>query len=208
MKLIALLALITLNVWAAPRSKWFELKNATFGFGSYTEFYDELQIDEAGNKNDFTFNPYLSVGAEGKTLFDLYAYPELILVIPDDGDYGKMTKTTFIFSFEVGQKFFNEKLLLTTGSSIIATNYNGEGGTITLQNGDNQSENFFAPNENRTTINNTLDFGASLFIPSMDLNVKLQTMIFSVFESERTMISYTLSFNYFWGGILETDFFK
>lgn len=189
-------------------TKWFDLKNASFGFGSYVEFYNKLQIDAQGNKNDFVFNPYLSIGAEAKTFYDLYFYPEFVFVLPDGGDYDKMTKTTLIFNFDLGKRFFNDSLIAAVGTGIVMNIYNGKGGTISMQNGDSQSDQFFAPDESRMSINNTFNMSLSYFILSTDTNIKLETLVFSLFDSERTMISYTLSVNYFWDGVLQMDFLK
>jgi hypothetical protein len=186
---------------------WYRLENVIFGIGSYTEFTGELQTDDKGNTNDFILTPYLSIAAEAITKWDFYFYPEIILVLPDDGDSGKITTTTYMFRADMAHKLFNDQLTLSVGTSLVMTTISGSGGTITLRNGDNQSDAFFAPDETRTSFNNTIDFGASYFIEALNLNLKTQAFVFSVFNSQRSMISYTLSLNYFWDGAKTMDFF-
>jgi hypothetical protein len=74
-------------------------------------------------------------------------------------------------------------------------NQHGRGGPTNVNNGDDTST-FYYPDENRSSLNNTLDIGAEFFLDEWAL--RLQTYTYSLLREERRQLSYTLFVSYYW----------
>lgn len=86
-------------------------------------------------------------------------------------------------------------LRLRMGTSLIWLNQHGKGGSVQMNNG-NDTSTFYYPDENRSSLNNTLDFGAEAIW--QDWSLRLQTYIYSVFLADKRQTSYTLFISYYW----------
>ena len=162
--------------------------------GTHTEFYNNVQTSTSGDtrKIDFTA-PTLGVGVS-IPLTDKWRFlPEFNWVLPRK-DTEKVIKNLFMYRADFGYDVW-EWLRLRAGTSIMHANQHGQGGKVNLNNG-NDTSTFYYPDENRSSLNNTLDFGVE---GRMDAwSVRLQTYIYSVFIEERRQVSYTLFVSYYW----------
>ena len=86
-------------------------------------------------------------------------------------------------------------LNLRVGSSLLWLNQQGTGGSSEINNG-NGTSTFYYPDENRSSLNATLDLGIELVFKPMAL--RLQTYTYAPLNEERRQISYTLFLSYYW----------
>jgi hypothetical protein len=85
---------------------------------------------------------------------------------------------------------------LRLGTSLMWLNQHGRGGKTQVNNGSGTST-FFYPDENRSSINNTLDVGVEGRFND-EWSLRLQSYIYSVFIKEKRQVSYTLFVTYYW----------
>jgi hypothetical protein len=167
-----------------------------FNLGSHTEFYNNIQTDTSGGVRKINFAPTLGFGM----LFPLssgYKFlPEINWVLPLKSESPKVIKNLFMFRADIGYEPV-EWFRLRLGTSIMWLNQHGQGGKAVMNNGNDYST-FYYPDENRSSLNNTLDVGAEAFL-SKAWSTRLQTYVYSVFREDRRQISYTLFLSYYWG---------
>jgi hypothetical protein len=188
------LYLFSINLYS---SEWYQNQRFSLGIGSLSEFIGNVQIDDNGSRNGLEFNPLFSLGAQAKTLYELSIYPEFIWVIPRSIDSNKVTEYMFFFRSDFSHdelSFFNDKLKIKFGTSLIFNMIRGEGGEIILSNA-GQSQAFYLPAENRTSINNTFDLSLDYQI-NHQLAVRLQTIHYQLFNAERRALSTIIQLTY------------
>lgn len=177
------------------------IKQIYFNLGNHTEFYGAVQNDDSGGlrKSDmdifkFHFVPTVGIGM----VMPLSGYwnmlPEFNWVLPKTVEDSKIIINTFMYRFDFGYDPI-EWLRLRMGTSIIQMNQHGRGGS-TKENNGNGTSTFYYPSENRSSLNNTLDFGGEFLFD--DFAFRIQSYIYSVFKKERRQVSYTLFFTYYW----------
>ncbi len=88
-----------------------------------------------------------------------------------------------------------EWLRLRVGTSIMLLNQQGRGGTANINNGTGTSD-FYYPEENRSSMNNTFDLGVEALYQEWAL--RLQTYTYSLFAPESRQYSYSLFVSYYW----------
>jgi hypothetical protein len=64
-----------------------------------------------------------------------------------------------------------------------------------MNNGNDQTT-FYYPDENRSSLNNTLDLGIETIFDQFA--IRLQTYTYSIFKKEQRQYSYTLFLTYYW----------
>lgn len=185
---------------AAQQEQWIEFDKLYGSFGSMTEFVGDVQIDSAGNKNKFEFNPLLAVGLRLNSILDTIIVTEALWVLPRTPGDGYVTENLFAFKFEIGHpnfNFYHDRLQLRTGVSQVINIMTGTGEEVYLSNGGGgQTSKFYTPNETSTTYNNTLDLIAEYLI-TQNFSAKSNLFIYQLFNSERRAYSYTLQLNYY-----------
>lgn len=171
--------------------------------GSHTEFFGTVQNDTSGGMRKLDFAPTVGLGTEikfqeGSSFLFL---PEFNWVLPQKAGSSQIIKNLFMFRADIGYLAFNW-LRLRMGTSLLLANQHGRGGSTNVNNGNTQSK-FYYPSENRSSWNNTLDFGIEFFPTFLEepqnWNLRLQTYTYSVFREQQRQISYTLFWTYYWG---------
>lgn len=170
------------------------IKQIYFNLGTHTEFYNAVQYDDSGGLRKFEFAPTVGIGL----VMPLSGYwnmlPEFNWVLPKTYEDSKIIVNTFMYRFDIGYDPL-EWLRLRVGTSIIQMNQHGRGGD-TRENNGNGTSKFYYPSENRSSLNNTLDFGVETFY--REFSTRLQTYTYSVFKKEQRQVSYSLFFTYYW----------
>ena len=167
----------------------------TFNFGSHTEFFNDVQDDTKGGMRKFEWGPTIGIGASLPLIQSLRFLPEVNWVLPkDNGEEWKIIQNIFMFRADLGYDPL-EWLRLRLGTSLMVLNQHGQGGTTKMDNGNDQS-NFYYPEENRSSINNTFDLGIEAMYE--EYSVRLQTYTYSLLEKESRQVSYTLFLTYYW----------
>lgn len=162
--------------------------------GSHTQFYKEIQVNSSGKKNSFEFNPALGAGLTVPLSESFKFLPEFSWVLPKLNENSRIIKNVFFFRADFAYTFL-DWLWLRAGTSFAILNQHGRGGKATLDNGTERSE-FYYPDENHSSINNTLDFGLEFLYNNWSL--RLQTYTYHPFREESRQISYSLLITHFW----------
>lgn len=164
--------------------------------GTHTEYYGSIQNDTSGGTRKLDFAPTIGGGMfiplSNK---DFKFLPELNWVLPRSAGSSKIIKNLLMFRADLGYDAF-DWLRLRLGTSLMWLNQHGRGGSTKVNNGTGTST-FYYPDENRSSINNTLDLGIEGLI-SDEWSMRLQSYIYSVFVEERRQVSYTLFVSYYW----------
>ncbi len=169
-------------------------KNISFNLGSHTEFYDAVQNDDSGGLRKFDLAPTIGIGLKWPLKSQFLFLPEFNWVLPQTMEKSHIMINTFMLRADAGYDLLSW-LRLRLGTSLMWQNQQGKGGTAQMNNG-NTTSNFYYPDENRSSLNNTLDFGLeSVFDP---LAVRLQVYTYSVFKKEQRQFSYTVFLTYYW----------
>ena len=171
-----------------------KVKEIYFSLGTHTEFYNAIQKDDSGGLRKFDIAPTLGVGMGFPIWDQLRFLPEVNWVLPQMIESSKIMVNTFMLRGDLGYDPLSW-LRLRLGSSLIWQNQQGRGGTAQMNNG-NATSTFYYPDENRSSLNNTLDVGVETILDQYSL--RLQTYFYSVFKEEQRQISYTLFFTYYW----------
>lgn len=166
-----------------------------FNLGTHTEFYNNVQTDSSGGMRKIDLEaPTIGLGLAHSLTPSWTFLPEINWVLPRHSGSSKVIKNLFMYRADFGYDLF-EWLRLRIGSSLMHSNIHGRGGKATLNNG-NETSTFYYPDENRSSLNNTLDLG--LETRYENFSFRLQTYIYSIFIEEKRQVSYTLLLSYYW----------
>lgn len=164
-------------------------------FGTHTEFYNAVQIDDNGGMRKFEIAPTVGFGLKMPMDSGFIFLPEVNWVLPRSAGDSQIIKNLFMLRADIGYDPV-DWFRVRVGTSIMWLNQHGRGGSAKVNNG-NGTSTFYYPDENRSSINNTLDLGGELLF-SDDWSARLQTYVYSVFKEERRQISYSLFVTYQW----------
>lgn len=164
-------------------------------FGTHTEFYNAVQIDDNGGMRKFEVAPTIGFGLKMPMDSGFIFLPEVNWVLPRSAGDSQIIKNLFMLRADFGYDPV-DWFRVRVGTSIMWLNQHGRGGSAKVNNG-NGTSTFYYPDENRSSINNTLDLGGEILF-SEDWSARLQTYIYSVFKEERRQISYSLFVTYQW----------
>jgi hypothetical protein len=161
--------------------------------GLHTEFFNNVQTDSSGGMRKFDYAPVIGAGLrlpiEGQWNF----MPELNWVLPHDSNT-HIIKNLFMFRGDLAYDAL-DWLRLRVGTSLMWLNQHGRGGKAKISNGSTTSE-FYYPDENRSSLNNTFDLGIEAMYDQWSF--RLQTYTYSIFKEEQRQVSYTLFVSYYW----------
>ena len=180
------------NLCSAKTFSKKNFKNLYANFGTWQEYYKQVQSSRDGDLNSFEFKPYLSVGIDYELTNEQAIVSELGYVIREDIGDSTVTKDHFFLRFDYAYRAL-EWLRLRAGTSFMWVTYSGDGSEQTLPNG-NTTEVYFAPSERRNTFNQTLDLGVE-FIKEQ-YSFRLQSYIYAFNEEEERLTSFSASLNY------------
>lgn len=170
------------------------LKNIYFNAGTHTEFYNALQMDDSGGLRKFDFAPTIGLGFNLPIYKEFGFFPEFNWVLPQLIEESNIIVNTFMYRFDFGYDPL-DWLRLRLGTGILQMNQHGRGGKSKQRNGTGTST-FYYPDENRSSVNNTLDVGVEFLYENYAF--RLQTYTYSIFREERRQLSYTLFLTYYW----------
>ena len=162
--------------------------------GSHTEYYKEIQSDASGKLRTFEFNPVIGAGFNIPLADNWKFLPEMSWVLPKFNDDSRIIKNIFLFRADFAYTIL-DWMWFRFGSSVTVLNQHGRGGKAIRSNG-NETAEFYYPDQNRSSINNTLDLGLEFLYESWSL--RLQTYTYKIFKEESRQISYSLLINHYW----------
>ena len=191
--LLSLLLTFSTGVFAQRSSGVEQIQAYALNVGNHTEFFDGVQSDANGNSRKIDFAPTIGGAIVLPISESLTFNPEINWVVPHSSDT-KIIKNLFMFRADLGYKPV-DWLRLRLGTSLMWLNQHGGGGSTEVSNG-NSTSTFYYPDENRSSLNNTLDLGVEWLLDSWAL--RLQTYVYSAFKEERRQVSYTIFVSYYW----------
>ena len=162
--------------------------------GFHTEFMNNVQTNSSGTLRKIEFAPTLGMGVSYPISANWRFLHEVNWVLPKTSDDAHIIKNLFMLRADFGYNLL-DWLRLRVGTSLMWLNQHGRGGRAKLNNG-NDTSTFYYPNENRSSLNNTLDLGAEILLDHW--SVRLQTYTYALFKEDRRQISYTLFLTYYW----------
>lgn len=171
-----------------------KFKEKYLNLGTHTEFYNSVQNDASGGQRKFDIAPTIGIGGSIPLSNSFYFIPEFNWVLPQMLEGSKIMINTFMLRGDLAVDPM-DWLRLRLGTSLMWQNQQGRGGTANMNNG-NGTSTFYYPDENRSSLNNTLDLGAETIFDQF--SIRLQTYVYSVFKQEQRQISYSLFFTYYW----------
>lgn len=161
--------------------------------GTYVPYFDKVQVSNSGATEKFDLNPYVSVGTQFNLSGPHYFMPEL-------GysywlETAKKTKKSMIFLQYNFSYILTQNLILRYGLSTNWYKIKGEGGTVSLANGETHTE-FKAPDKEVTTYYTTLNLGGEYFFKqSKSVRFDLNIMNFKNFDQR--VYNYLLTVNFY-----------
>ena len=162
--------------------------------GGYVPFASSMQEERDGGVNTFSFAPAFAVGTSMPLEeIDNDFAPMLGFTFHDSGagnDYKKST-LYLLGDLEMG---WGRSWYFRYGVGLFATFIDGEGGTVLRENGMEQVE-FHRPSRSIISYNISLDLGWDYHF-SRRWFVRMQTFIFSIWDSRARDMSYILVLGY------------
>ncbi len=146
----------------------------SFNVGPHTENFNAVQSDASGGKRKFDFAPTIGAGLLIPWRpwdLGLLFLPELNWVLPQFSGESRIVKNIFMLRSDLGYDVL-PWLRLRAGTSLMWLNQHGRGGSTELENG-NTTSTFYYPEENRSSLNNTVDLGAEALYE--DFSFRFQT---------------------------------
>jgi hypothetical protein len=194
--IVVIFAYFSTSAFAVPKPARSNssLKEVYFNLGTHTQFYNAVQMNGSGRLRKLDWTPVVGIGAGLPMTKSFIFLPEFNWVLPQTHEESKIISNLFMFRFDVGYDVI-EYLRLRMGTSLMWANQQGRGGSTQMNNGTGQST-FYYPEENRSSLNNTLDFGVEAKYDSWAF--RLQTYTYSVFRKEQRQLSYSLFLTYYW----------
>lgn len=163
--------------------------------GSHTQNYNAIQTNGSGEIRKFEFNPVIGGGLNIPLSDNWKFLPEISWVLPKFNEDSKIIKNIFFFRADFAYTF-TEWAWLRLGTSVSVLNQHGRGGKAQLNNGNDTTE-FYYPDENHSSVNNTLDLGLEFLYDNW--SVRLQTYTYQIFKEESRQVSYSLFLTRYWG---------
>lgn len=170
------------------------IKEIYFNLGTHTEYYNAVQNDDSGGLRKFDLAPTIGIGLGIPWKNNFHFLPEFNWVLPQTAEDSHIIINTFMLRGDLGYDVYGW-LRLRLGTGIMWQNQQGRAGKSTQNNG-NSTSTFYYPNENRSSLNNTLDLGIETLLDQY--SIRLQTYTYSIFKKEQRQYSYTIFLTYFW----------
>ncbi len=164
-----------------------------YSTGTYVPYFDKMQVSNSGSTQKFVINPYLAIGKQIHMSGTHYFMPEL-------GysywlETAKKTKKSMLFLQYNFSYILSGSFIFRYGLSTHWYKIKGEGGTVSLRNGDGYT-NFKAPDKEVTTYFTTLNLGGEYFFKNT-LSLRFDLNMMNVNELENKATNYLLTVNFY-----------
>lgn len=163
------------------------------GAGTFVPYFGKAQVSDSGATRFFDLNPYFFYGQQFHISGPHYFMPEIGLAFYTDNPEGSKRRTIFLhydFSYVLAQSF-----ILRYGISTYWDTISGEGGTVTLKNGENYQE-FDAPSGTHTSYYSTLDIGGEYFV-RQNRSLRLDFNLMNARDWDNRAWNYLLTYNWY-----------
>lgn len=196
--LLLFLCLTPLGAFALQDGKLNFEGDFSLGLGTITKYIGKIQTDLDGDRNYFSFNPFVRANYRTRFEFGTRAQDfnfELGLTFPDSGADPAVTVTDLWALVLLEHKF--KGFRLNGGVGLYFTYTKMDGRIQTLNNG-TSTQSFYTPEELQTAVNNIVVIGGD-FIINKEIYTALQLSVFNIEDGLERAFSYALSLNYTFG---------
>lgn len=173
----------------------FCLSTFWLGAGTTTRNVGSAQNELSGDTVTFGFNPTLIVGTTLPFFFPgIYLSPGIGYAKYLSNNKDNTSRNEIILQYHLAQEII-PAFYLRYGFSNTITKIGGDGGTVSLKNGDSTST-FYVPEETKTSFMGSLDLGFEMLLEST-FGARLQLSVDRFLSSERRRLSHLLTMNYY-----------
>lgn len=164
-----------------------------YSTGTYVPYFDKMQVSNSGSTQKFALNPYISIGKQFQISGAHYFMPELGYSYWIET--AKKIKKSMIFLQYNFSYILTRSLIFRYGLSTHWYKIKGEGGTVSLRNGDGYT-NFKAPDKQVTTYFTTLNLGTEYFFKKT-LSLRFDLNMMNINEFKNKSSNYLLTVNFY-----------
>lgn len=180
----------------APKKR----ENISLAIGNLCQYIGKYQTNKNGDKNLCEFRPHIGINYTHKINQKISLYPQFHFNIPQNSRDKSSLK--FNFATLVNIKFAPHKTLplsYIAGAGLYFTNFIGKGGSVTLNNGQDQ-ESFPRPKEYKMSYQPIINVGANYRI-NKKFSTETFLYTFNLFDGKKRAFSLGLNVNYHFGTI-------
>jgi len=159
--------------------------------GTYVPFFNKAQINNSGDSQKFDLTPYAGIGKQFHLAGPQYFMPELGLAYWLEN--AKKTQKSMVFLHYNFSYVLSPLLIWRYGLSTHWYRIKGEGGTVSLRNG-NGTSTFNAPSKTVTSYFTTFNLGAEFFL-SRERSIRFDLQMMNVNKFEDKAYNYLLTLN-------------
>jgi hypothetical protein len=164
-----------------------------YSTGTYVPYFDKVQVSNSGATQKFDLNPYLAIGKQFNMSGPHYFMPELGYTYWLET--AKKVKKSMIFLHYNFSYILSQRFIFRYGLTTHWYKIKGEGGTVSLRNGDGYT-NFKAPDKEVTTYFTTLNLGSEFFF-NKGLALRFDLNMMNVNELEQRAYNYLFTVNFY-----------
>lgn len=164
-----------------------------YSTGTYVPYFDKVQVSNSGATQKFDLNPYFAIGKQFNMSGPHYFMPELGYTYWLET--AKKVKKNIIFLHYNFSYILSQRFIFRYGLTTHWYKIKGEGGTVSLRNGDGYT-NFKAPDKEVTTYFTTLNLGSEFFF-NKRLALRFDLNMMNVNELEQRAYNYLFTVNFY-----------
>jgi hypothetical protein len=185
--------MIMLSILVTSLSFYSKLYAANYGvgIGGYNLSMNS-QNDSEGGTSTFSYVPGISLNAVWSLSSNHFFNPDIGYVFhlsPED-EYGDQSKKTLFVLWDLGYKI--RRFVIRYGFGTFYTKIGGDGGAVTVKNGESSTTTAYKPQETITSYNTTIDLGLT-FLATKNISMRAETYLFSFLSSEARTLHYSLT---------------
>ena len=196
---LLLTILITLMLFPSRSRATYSFGKLGFGVGVLNPHMNEMRKGIADETESTNLHPYLTAQLPFHFPYSLSLVGHVALGIPQSSDDEDTSKSHHFANLYLQYNW--KQLNVFAGPGLLFTRISGEGGTVTLNNG-NSTSNFFRPSSTSMASNTTMNLGIN-WNPITEVSGSFQAMWTNPTVKLRRSLSLALSLFFhldLWGG--------
>ncbi|MEX0799347.1 MAG: hypothetical protein WD025_07875 [Bacteriovoracaceae bacterium] len=164
------------------------------GVGTFVSYFNKVQVSDSGATRKFDLTPYFSYGQQFHIQGPHYFMPEIGLAYYHQTPK-KVKKSTLFFHYDFSY-IVSSQFIFRYGLTTYRHTISGEGGTISVRNGDNGYADFEVPSSARTTFFTTVDLGGEYFFNPKN-SARFDLHIMNIRNFKNRAYNYLLTYNWY-----------
>lgn len=193
--------LLTLSLWLP----WSTTKARTFDFylgvGNLSQFSGQVQTDDQGTTQFFSFKPTFSAGINYQFYRNFTVTPELTLTLPETGRDPNISKWQYFVTATGGYQLYDWNF--RAGLGLALQRISGDGGYQTLSNGTTTTD-FPLPESASVSRNVITTLGVQYAFLS-NWSARFDALIYNLESGQNRNFSHTLTVIYHFGDLFEFE---